>query len=125
MPLHTPLLRVEWNLHRNLKTPLDLKVNEVAAPGARVVFFVHFPLYAVTVCEPDTAFQVTLAPTEMFTACGFQRYPDVVFTPLITVAAPAGCAENAATSTIAATIGVIRRIKGLPPSRYARSTVHA
>jgi len=59
IPRHAPFTSVEWNRHRNLKTPTLLKMNDVDVPWAIVVDFLHAPFHAVTVCVPVTALHTT------------------------------------------------------------------
>ena len=70
IPLHFPLLSVEWNLQRNRNVPALLKVKEVEVPAAIVVLFDQFFEVAVTVWEPETAFHVTFAPFATDTCVG-------------------------------------------------------
>ena len=62
IPWHTPFESVEWNRHRNLKAPFDVKVRLVVWPVFRTTFFDQFFEYAVTVWEAQTAFHTTLVP---------------------------------------------------------------
>jgi hypothetical protein len=87
IPLHTPFTSEEWNRHRNLKTPVFWKVNDVCAPCPIVVFFDQAPFQEVTVWVPVTDFHTTLVPFATLTARGCHLNPDVVLTPLITTAA--------------------------------------
>jgi len=71
MPLHFPLLKVEWSLQRNRYVPALLNVKDVEAPPPKIlVFFDQLLEVAVTVWVPVTAFQVTFAPFATETCFG-------------------------------------------------------
>jgi hypothetical protein len=103
IPEHTPFTTEEWNVQRNLKTPLVLKILLVVCPAWSVTFFDQFVPRDVTVCgEHETAFQITLAPLATVTDAGNQAAPNEVpaHFPLIVVDAWAGspCAATSATT---------------------------
>jgi hypothetical protein len=70
MPLHFPLLKVEWNLQRKRYVPALLNVKDVEPPLKIFVFFDQLLEVEVTGWVPVTSFHVTLAPLATETCFG-------------------------------------------------------
>ena len=105
----------EWNVHRNLNVPVWVNLRVTGLPTFRLWLNCQFPPYAVTVCEPVTAFHLIMSFREIRIVVGVQVV-DMAFTIFVSrvgtaraVGRPeAGAAIIAMSDAVAITPMVVR-----------------